>query len=271
MGILSEGHRSHQARRAARRVAVLDYQLQDCLTRLETARRDLEIIRAGLSHVLRSRLPAAERLAERMERHRSPPHAVRRAPAQASEELRRIGRLLGQLLLLADIERRRMSVRPVDLTALATTAVERLRSREPRRGVDVHIEAGFLVQADAYLLGVLLTVLIEDAWRRARLGTQAGIHIGCAAMGSDTVCFVRDNGEGFDPAELDRLIGPGGRTGRGSRPWRAFGLILARRIIERHGGRLWVDACPEIGATVYFTVVPAAVADAQDLERAAFG
>ena len=273
MGILSEAHRSHQARRAARRVAVLDFQLQDCLTRLERAQRDLEIIRAGLSHVLRSRLPAAERLVERMERHRSLPHAGRRAPAQAqaSEELRRIGCLLGQLLLLADIERRRMVVRPVDLTALAATAVERLRAREPRRGLDVHIEAGILVQADPYLLEVLLTALMEDAWRRARLGSEAGVHIGCAQMGSDTVCFVRDNGEGFDPAELDRQIGSGARTGRGSRRWSAFGLVLARRIVERHGGRLWVDACPEIGATVYFTVVPAAVAAAQDLMRAAFG
>lgn len=271
MGISSEAHRSHQARRAARRVAVLDFQLQDCLTRLERARRDLEIIRAGLSHVLSSRLPVAERLAERIERHRPLPHAGRRAPAQASEELRQIGWLLGQLLLLADIERRRMFVRPVDLTALAATAVGRLRAREPRRGLDVRIEAGILVQADPYLLEVLLTALMEDAWRRARPGSEAGVHIGCAEMGSDTVCFVRDNGEGFDPAELDRLIGPGGRTGRGSRRWNAFGLVLARRIVERHGGRLWVDACPEIGATVYFSVVPAAVAAAQDRVRAAFG
>ena len=66
-----------------------------------------------------------------------------------------------------------------------------------------------------------------------------------------------------------RRMRPGARTGRGSRLWSAFGLILARRIVERHGGRLWVDACPEIGATVYFTVVPAAAA--QDLVRAAFG
>lgn len=273
MSFPGEGRSSHQGRRAARRIAVLDFQLQDCLSRLEVAERDLEIIRAGLAHVLRSRLPAAERLAQRRQPPSPPSQAGCRPAPQLGEELRRIERFLAQLLLFADVDRRRMTVRSVDLTALAAAAVERLRSSEPRPGVAVQIAAGILVEADAYLFGTLLTALIEDAWRRLRRGRQAqgGIHVGWTQMGSDTVCFVRDNGEGFDPGEAQRLIGPGGRTSRGSRRWSGLGLILARRIVERHGGRLWVDACPEIGATVYFTVAPSAVAAAREPARAAAG
>lgn len=265
-----DSHRPHQARRDARRISVLNCRLQDCLSRLESAQRDLELMRAGLTHVLRSSLPAAERAAEIMERRRSVPHAARRAPEQPSEDLRRLRRLLTQLLLLGDVDRRRMTMRAVDLTALASTAAERLRLREPGRSVNVHIASDILVEADAYLLGILLTALIEDAWRRVRQSTQAGIHVGWTAMGPDTVCFVRDNGEGFDPEEAGRLIGTGGRTSRASHSWSGLGLILARRIVERHGGRLWVDACAGIGATVYFTVVPAD-ATAQGPARATVG
>lgn len=251
-----ESHRSRQARGDARRIAVLNCQLQDCLSRLETAQRDLEIIRSGLAHVLRDSLPAAERLAEVMERRQGVPHTARRAPVRASEELHRTGRLLAQLLLLGDVDRRRMTIRPVDLTALVSTAVERLRVREPRRRVDVHVASDILVEADRYLLGVLLTALIEDAWRRVQRRSQAGIHFGWTTMGPDAVCFVRDNGRGLDSEEADRLIGAGRRAGRASRRWSGLGLMLARRVVERHGGRLWVDACAGIGATVYFTVTP---------------
>lgn len=263
-------HRSHQARRDARRIAELSCQLQECLGRLERTQRDLEIMRAGLDHVLRSRLPAAERLAARVQRHQSVSHAPRRAAVQVSEELRRTGRLLAQLVLFADVDRRRMTVRPVDLTALASTAVEHLRLRDPQREVNVHIGSDIRVEADPYLLRELLTALLEDAWWRVRRRAQAGIHVGWTAMGPDTVCFVRDNGEGFGPADAERMIGPGGRAGRGSHRWSGVGVILARRIVERHGGRLWVDACAEIGATVYFTVAPAEAA-ARDPLRATFG
>ena len=265
-----DSHRSHQAGRDARRIAVLNCQLQECLGRLESAHRDLEIIRAGLAHVLRSSLPAAERLAVVMERRQRVAHGSRRAPLRASEEMRRAGRLLTQLLLLGDVDRRRMTIRPVDLTALASTTFERLRLSEPRRGVNVHIVPDILVEADAYLLEVLLTALIEDAWRRVRPRAQAGIHVGWTVMGPDTVCFVRDNGKGLDTRAAERLIGPGGGAGRASRRWSGVGLVLARRIVERHGGRLWVDACAEIGATVYFTVEPAGAA-AQGPVRATLG
>lgn len=252
------GHRAHHAGRAARRIALLDDQLQDSLRRLEAARRDIEVLRDGLSHVLRNRLPSVERLAGRL-RHRGAGLTQAASPTdlmRASEELRRIGQLLERLLALGDIDRRHIAPRPVDLTALAWEVVGRLRTREPGRSVNVHVTPDLWVEADPSLLELLLTVLLEDAWRRTRRAEQAGIQIGRAPMGAETVCFVRDNGVGFEPVAAGRP-GPATHAQDGPRRWNGLGLILARRIIERHGGRLWSDGGPGTGATILFTLAPA--------------
>lgn len=250
-------HRAHHVRREARRIAVLDHQLRDCLRRLEAARRDIEVMRAGLSHVVHNRLPVVERLTDRLgRRHAGRAHPMSPADlTRASEELRRIGQLLEQLITLGDIDRRRITLRPLDLTAIAWEIIGRLRTREPQRSVDVHVAADLRIEGDKDLLEMLLTVLLEDAWQRTSRADQAGIQIGCTAMESETVCFVRDNGEGFDHAPVAG-VGGGQRVAAPSRRWSNFRLVIARRIVERLGGRLWVDACPGIGATVCFTVAP---------------
>ncbi len=256
------GHRARHAGRASRRIELLDDQLQDSLRRLEAARRDIEVMRAGLTHVLRNRLPSVERLAGRL-RHRGAGPTQAEDPAdlkRASEELRRIGQLLERLLVLGDIDRRHIAPQPLDLTALAWAAVERLRTREPGRSLDVYVMPDLRVEADPGLLELLLTVLLEDAWRRTRRAEQPGIQIGRTPMGPETVCFVRDNGVGFEPAAAGRQ-GSARHAQDGPRRRDGLGLILARRIIERHGGRLWCDGSPGTGATILFTLAPAAEHD----------
>ncbi len=252
------GRHARHVGRDARRVAVLEDQLQDSLRRLEAARRDIEVMRAGLSHVLRNRLPGGERLAGTL-RHRGAglTHAASAADlTRASEELRRIGQLLERLLALGDIDRRHIAPRPVDLAALSWVVVGRLRAHEPGRSVNVHVTPDLWVEADSGLLELLLTVLLEDAWRRTRRAEQAGIQIGRTPMGSETVCFVRDNGVGFEPVAAERP-GPATRAPDGPYRWNGLGLVLARRIAERHGGRLWSDGGPGTGATILFTLAPA--------------
>jgi signal transduction histidine kinase len=138
---------------------------------------------------------------------------------------------------------------PVDLTALAREVADGLRRADPERQVEVAVAAGLEVIGDPHLLRILLQVLLHNAWRhtgRGRIQVASG----------DRAILVRDDGEGFDPARARHLFEPFGSVHPhpGGQPPAAMGLAIARRIVHRHGGRIWAEGAPGQGATFWFTL-----------------
>ncbi|MNT42413.1 Phytochrome-like protein cph1 [compost metagenome] len=79
--------------------------------------------------------------------------------------------------------------------------------------------------------------------------------MGCTTVENEAVLFVRDNGIGFDMAQADRLFRSFERL-NSSREFQGtgIGLVTVRRIIERHGGRIWAESHPGTGATFFWTL-----------------
>ena len=151
----------------------------------------------------------------------------------------RMATLIDDLLNLARAGTSGLERSTEDLSALVTSIAEELKAAEPGRNVHFTIVPGAIVLADGGLMRVALENLIRNAWKYTEKTAAASIEFGYKRAAHEIVCFVRDNGAGFNPEFADRLFKPFQRlhsqeefVGTG------IGLATVHRIISRHGGRV---------------------------------
>jgi signal transduction histidine kinase len=222
---------------------------------LESANRELEAFSYSVSHDLRTPLRAidgfskilledyASQLDERGREH------VSRVRGGA----RRMSELIDDLLELSRVTRADLRTTAVDLTTIARAVAAEVRATAPERSAEFVIEEGLSVMGDAKLLRIVLENLIGNAWKFTTR-VAARIEIGSHEAGTERVCFVRDNGAGFDMKYASKLFGPFQRLHHESEfPGTGIGLATVQRIIHRHGGRTWAQGEVGRGATFYFT------------------
>jgi len=130
-----------------------------------------------------------------------------------------------------------------------------LRTAYPDRQVDVDIAPGVTASGDQRLVRILMTNLINNAWKFTGGKKPARITIGQEAVDGESRIFVKDNGVGFDMIDSHRLFGAFQRLHSQSEfPGAGIGLATARRIVNRHGGRIWAEGAVGEGATFYFVL-----------------
>jgi signal transduction histidine kinase len=169
----------------------------------------------------------------------------------------RLAQLIDDLLDLTRIDRAEIRPEEVDLSALALEIIEELRQGAPQRRVAVSIADGVRARGDSRLLRIALQNLLDNAWKYSGKVEDARIEFGCDASDGRSVCYVRDNGTGFDMAYADKLFTPFQRL-HNPRDFEGTGVGLASvaRVIKRHGGRIWAESAPGKGATFLFTLSP---------------
>ncbi len=165
-----------------------------------------------------------------------------------------MGGMIESLLRLSRLTYGDIDSQEVDLSQLAQGIVANLRADFPERSVDVFIKPEMRVVGDRNLLAILLENLLDNAWKYTAKTDHPSVEIGATHQGVETVYFVRDNGVGFDMQYADKLFGPFQRLhGKEEFEGTGIGLATVRRIIARHGGRVWAEGTPGGGAGVYFT------------------
>ena len=142
-----------------------------------------------------------------------------------------------------------------DLSATARLVVANLTAFQPDHAVDLVIQPGLRCHGDRALIQVALENLLGNAWKFTRKQAHPRVEVGADSQGGATVFFVRDNGAGFDMERAHRLFLPFERLhSEAEFKGTGVGLTTTRRVIERHGGKIWAEAVAGRGATFFFTV-----------------
>jgi signal transduction histidine kinase len=167
----------------------------------------------------------------------------------------RMGELISDLLQLASVGNAGLVRQPVDLSALARAVGEELQRAETGRKVEVQVEEGLAANADVRLLRIVLENLLGNACKFTRGVMAARVSLERLPGEAESAFVVRDNGAGFEMRYVDKLFKPFQRLhGESEFPGTGIGLATVRRIVERHGGRVWAESVPRQGASLYFTL-----------------
>ena len=166
----------------------------------------------------------------------------------------RMKRLIAALLNFSRISRDEILHEKVDLSRMAHDVSNDLQNLTPDRRITFIIAEGIVAEGDADLLRIVLSNLIGNAWKYNGREEGGVIEFGVTEVAGKVVCFVRDNGEGFDMSHADRLFIPFHRLPGTHGDGHGIGLATVERIIRRHGGRVWAESEAGNGATFLFTL-----------------
>ncbi|MBI3885540.1 MAG: CHASE3 domain-containing protein [Opitutae bacterium] len=252
---------------AEMKIAELNTDLRRRTGQLESANRELEAFSYSVSHDLRAPLRHIDGFALLLQKNAPALDAKSRHYLDTiSRAAKQMGRLIDDLLSFSRLSRAELRQTRLDQTALVESVVRDLRPAPDHPAVDWVLAPLPAVQADEAMLRQVWCNLLDNAVKysakEARPRIEIGGHPDPATGG--TVCFVRDNGAGFDPRYQDKLFGVFQRLHSAAEfDGTGIGLALVRRIITRHGGRTWAEGAVGRGATFYFSLPATPVADLQ--------
>ncbi len=223
---------------------------------LQQANRELESFASAVSHDLRTPLSGINGFSQALleDYGESLDDTAKDYLARIQANISRMGQLIDDILKLSRVSRKELRLEPVDLSSLIQDITMNL-------GKQYHHAPKFVFPKDATawadpgLVRIALENLLDNAWKFTSRQAHAHIVFGLKEEADERVYHLKDNGTGFDMRYAPTLFEPFQRlhssrefTGTG------IGLVTVKRVVERHGGRIWVTSRPGKGTTFFFTL-----------------
>jgi PAS domain S-box-containing protein len=261
VGSVVVGRDITEAKRMAEELRMLNAHLErrvaERTVELEAANRELDSFAYAVSHDLRAPLRAMGGFSRALVEDfgATIPLEAFHFLEQIELASRRMGGLIDGILTLSRCTRGQLNRDLVDVSTLCSALIKELDQVEPGREVVAEIEPGLQARGDARMIEVLLRNLLGNAWKYSSHRSEARIRVYPEDSGGQHWICVADNGAGFDMAYAGHLFQPFQRLHRQDEfPGMGIGLATARRIVDRHGGRIQAQAEPGAGATFMFTL-----------------
>ncbi len=245
------------AMKLEQRVAERTEELEHRAIELQAANSELDAFAYSVSHDLRAPLRSIDGFSQVLleDYGAQLDEAGRDSLQRVRAASQRMATLIDDLLKLARVTRAEMRTERVDLTGMARDIVADIQRTTPDRQVEFAIAPGLEAEGDARLLRVVLDNLLSNGWKYTGKQPQPRVEFTAVDENGDRVFVIKDNGAGFDMKYADKLFGVFQRLHSTAEfEGTGVGLATVRRIITRHGGRIWAEGVVDQGATFYFTL-----------------
>jgi len=242
------------------RTAQLDQsnqELNNAVKDLESANKALETFSYSVSHDLRSPLRMIKSfstiIVEDYQDQLSPDAQVLfKKVIRGGEQMEE---LITGLLDLSRLEQKALECDTVNLSVIAENIIANMREQAPQQQVKVLIETDIEVKGDKRMLYSVIENLLSNAWKYSSKNKLIDITLASKQIDNKTVYYVQDHGAGFDMAHSEKLFVTFQRLHTEKQfAGTGVGLATVKRIIEKHGGKIWAESEIGQGAVFYFTL-----------------
>jgi light-regulated signal transduction histidine kinase (bacteriophytochrome) len=231
--------------------------LKRTLAELDRSNKELEQFAYVTSHDLREPLRMMTSFAQSLQKRYGD-----RLDATADEYIHyivdgaaRMQSLIDDILIYSRVSTRGLPFRRVELEAVFQDVLANLRAAIEETGAAVTHDPLPVLEADPSQLTQVLQNLVGNGLKFHQEGVPPVVHVSAKAEGQEWVVSVEDNGIGIDPLLFGRLFNLFQRLNSQDKyPGTGVGLAVTKKIVERHGGRIWVESQPGKGSTFFFSL-----------------
>jgi PAS domain S-box-containing protein len=236
----------------------LEQQVKARTAQLEAVNEELEAFASAIAHDLRTPLRYinnfADRLRGKLEAAQVDASSLKSLDIIAQSALG-AEKMVGDLLEFSRLGKTKMLLTTVIMDGLVQQVRSQLQPEPIARSLHWQIDPLPSVEGDPVLLQIVLQNLLSNAIKYTSHRERAEIAIGSIDREAEVIFFVRDNGAGFDMKYCDRLFTMFQRLhSQDEFAGTGVGLATVRRIVHRHGGRIWAESAIDSGATFYFSL-----------------
>ena len=243
--------------------ATLGEKIRERTAQLEASNTELMAFTYSVSHDLRGPLRSLDSFSQLL---------TKRYASQLDEQGRhylerirnasdRMAELINDLLSLSKVSSVELRKAKVDVGKIADSIISEYIKKDPIRVVSISITPSMFAECDAVMVDTLFRTLIDNAFKFSRTKPRTVIEVGCTKTFptrlGELVYFVKDEGVGFDATYASGLFQPFHRLHAPEEfPGNGIGLSIAKRVVDRHGGSIWLESTAGQGTTAYFTLQP---------------